>query len=293
MSEDWPFLEGAITAEKWREFKLRYKRRTSEANVGKPMKNLVDDNVRELVAALASQGEITDDVIEKTLDTLFGVKSEAELLSQLKGLGMRNVNLQDAIQYVAAFKAVIKDAAQVKIGTALVVDHFINGLRPTMLQELVRNTSPKTVEEAVAVALKMVQGMEDKKAEVDKYYQRNTAVQSTIGVKRPGNGDEARGNMEDVEKKRLRVHEIKCFSCNKMGHKAKDCPTAAKKVFNNNNNNNSNNNTKNDVTAVGKKVAIVCYKCGIQGHKAFECTGNAKGTTVTGTGKANLKGSVP
>nr|GFB59881.1 reverse transcriptase domain-containing protein [Tanacetum cinerariifolium] len=153
------------------------------------------------------------------------------------------------------------------------IEKYIRGL-PDMIHGSVVASKPKTMQEAVEIATELMDKkirtfVERKTASKRKFENtsRNTKNQQQQSNKRQNTGQvytaasgekKQYGGSKPLSVKCNYHHDgpcaSKCRNCNKIGHFARDCRSAA-------NTNNANNQRG---TGLGQKPT--CYKCGVQGH---------------------------
>nr|GEW42779.1 reverse transcriptase domain-containing protein [Tanacetum cinerariifolium] len=123
------------------------------------------------------------------------------------------------------------------------IEKYIGGL-PDMIHGSVMASKPKTMQEAIEIAIELM----DKKIRTftepsseKKQYEGSKPLCDKCNYHHDG------------------PCAPKCRNCNKIGHFARDCRSAA-------NTNNANNQRG---TGIGQKT--ICYECGVQGHFKREC----------------------
>nr|GEZ78519.1 hypothetical protein [Tanacetum cinerariifolium] len=160
------------------------------------------------------------------------------------------------------------------------VEKYVGGL-PDMIQGSVVASKPKTMQEAIKIATKLM----DKKVRTfaehetaskrkfentsrttrnQQQQQHSNKRQNTGRVYTAASGGKKQyGGSKSLCAKCNYHHDgpcaPKCYNCNKNGHSASDCRSVA-------NTNNANNQRG---TVSGQKLG--CYECGVQGHFRREC----------------------
>nr|GEX23292.1 putative reverse transcriptase domain-containing protein [Tanacetum cinerariifolium] len=158
------------------------------------------------------------------------------------------------------------------------IEKYVGGL-PDMIHGSVVASKPKTMQEAIKIAIELM----DKKI-------LSFAKRKTASKRKFENTSRNTQNQQQHSNKRLNIGRVytaasgekkqyggskplcakcnyhhdgpcapKCCNCNKIGHLARDCG-------NTENTNNANNQRG---TGLGQKTA--CYECGVQGHFRREC----------------------
>nr|GEV51995.1 putative reverse transcriptase domain-containing protein [Tanacetum cinerariifolium] len=158
------------------------------------------------------------------------------------------------------------------------IEKYIGGL-PDMIHGSVVASKPKTIQEAIEIATelmdKKIRTFAKRKTASKRKFKntsRNTQNQQHYSNKRQNTGrvyTAASGEKKQYEGSKplctkCNYHHDgpcapKCHNCNKIGHFARDCKSAA-------NTNNANNQRG---TGLGQRPA--CYECGVQGHFKREC----------------------